>query len=80
MKTVAVEHRDVYITLEFPIDQIRYLKGLLDLAEITYESGDQFMQEATAWMHEELEPKLKKFTDAFGERDGGTRDDQRSES
>lgn len=70
MKVLGVERRDIYVKIEFPAQEVRYLAALLEKAEITYSPEDAFMRDAAEWLHKELEPLLREFVGTFGERDG----------
>lgn len=70
MKTIAIEKRDVYVTLEFSIQEIRFLAFLLRQARIQINDADAFEKAAGFWCEKALQPDLNKFTEAFGERDG----------
>jgi len=79
MKIVDVAHRDIYVTVEFSLEQILMLRALMDKAEITYEAQDKFLSEAVKYLHEGFEPTLKFLAEKFGGESDG-RNSEGSES
>lgn len=59
MNIVKVEKRNTYITLDFPLEEINYLKHIFDNSTIQFNSEeDDDMPKAVKWLKEEFYPLL----------------------
>jgi len=64
MRLINVVQKDIWVTLEFPLQELRFLKKLLDNAEIKYDGkADPEMQLAESFLQETFYPFLKQLID-----------------
>lgn len=68
MNVVKVEKRDTHIVLDFSLQEIYYLKRVLDNSEIEYNSEeDPLMGEVIRWFDEDFYPLLKELNERIQE-------------
>lgn len=70
MKILSVAPKDVYITLEFSVEQVKQILDFLDHAEVRFDGEDEpEMKVATDYIKEVLYPQLDQvYQDVKGER------------
>ena len=66
MKIVNVESRDIHITTDLSITQMRYLKMFLDHAEVSYDGEKEpEMARASEYVTNFLYPLLREFLNNY---------------
>lgn len=59
MRVVNIEYRDVYITLDLSLKQLKYLRDLFNHADIQYDGEDEpEMKEAVDFLNNQFHPFL----------------------
>lgn len=65
---VNVQQKNTYVTLEFSLDELMQLKGLLDHASIEYNSEkNPELKEASMWLENSFYPMLSEIENKISE-------------
>lgn len=72
MRITNVEHRDIFVNLEFSLEELNQILNFLSFAQVNYDSEEYpEMAESAKFVSEELFPMLNEFVNKIEEQRKG---------
>ncbi len=72
MRITNVEHRDIFITLEFSLEELNHILNFLSFAQVSYDSEkNPEMSESAEFVSQNLFPMLNEFVEKVEEQRKG---------